>query len=124
MRMTAGTYRHYKGNEYEAFCLARDANGAGEIYVLYRKLYGDRSFWIRPRDMFFEDVEVDGAFTPRFARTGEPEDCEKKIDELKAIASESGAPLRIRHSETMAVYTLAGFEADGTGAVPITPADD
>jgi hypothetical protein len=110
MRMQAGKYRHYKGNDYEAFCLARDING-GELYVLYRKLYCDCSFWIRPRDMFFEDVEDDGAFTARFALVGEPEDCVKKIGELQTIAEENGGALKMRHSETMAVYTIAGYDS-------------
>ncbi len=122
MRMQAGKYRHYKGNDYEAFCLAKDVNG-GEVFVLYRKLYGDCSFWVRPRDMFFEDVEIDGAFTSRFALVGEPENCASKIDELKAIIAESGEPLKLRHSETMAVYTLAGYDSNRADTVLLKPLD-
>jgi len=124
MRMTAGKYRHYKGNDYEAFCLAKDANNpAEEPFVLYRKLYGDHGFWIRPETMFFEDVDVDGGFTPRFALTGEPEKCRDKITELKAIAEESGGRVRMRHSETMAEYAIVSFESDKDEMVLIERTD-
>ena len=29
----------------------------GEEYVVYRKLYGDGSLWIRPKSMFLEKVD-------------------------------------------------------------------
>jgi hypothetical protein len=38
--------------------------------VVYRKLYGDGSLWVRPLKMFIEDVEVDGRMVPRFALLG------------------------------------------------------
>lgn len=62
-----GRYRHYKGNEYEAFDLARHSETL-EWLVLYRPLYGARELWVRPLAMFLEEVEVDGRRQPRFAR--------------------------------------------------------
>lgn len=37
-----------------------------EEMVVYRKLYGDHSLWVRPLTMFLELVEVDGRLVPRF----------------------------------------------------------
>ncbi|NVN90457.1 MAG: DUF1653 domain-containing protein [Desulfuromonadales bacterium] len=66
-----GRYRHYKGNEYEVIGIARHSE-TEENVVVYRKLYGDGSLWVRPLDMFMEDVLVSGRNTPRFERVGDP----------------------------------------------------
>lgn len=60
-----GRYRHYKGNEYQVIGTARHSE-TEERLVVYRKLYGDRSLWVRPLAMFLEDVVVDGRKLPRF----------------------------------------------------------
>ena len=39
-----------------------------EPLVVYRPLYNDSGWWVRPHAMFFEDVEVAGVRQPRFAR--------------------------------------------------------
>ena len=69
-----GKYRHYKGKDYEVFDVAIHSEDES-VYVVYRPLYGDRTLWIRPFDMFVEEVEVDGIAQPRFAYVGDvPED--------------------------------------------------
>ncbi len=65
-----GRYRHYKGNEYEVIGIARHSETEEEL-VVYRKLYGDASLWVRPLAMFLEDVAVDGVQIPRFTYLGE-----------------------------------------------------
>ena len=40
---------------------------SGEYMALYRPLYGEGGLCVRPLDMFFENVEVDGVLQPRFA---------------------------------------------------------
>lgn len=60
-----GRYRHYKGQDYEVLALALHSE-TEETLVVYRKLYGDLSWWVRPLAMFAETVEVDGARVPRF----------------------------------------------------------
>ncbi|GFO57469.1 hypothetical protein GMSM_44760 [Geomonas sp. Red276] len=65
-KLLPGSYRHYKGNEYEVIGIARHSETEEEM-VVYRKLYGDRSLWVRPLAMFQEQVEVDGRLVPRFA---------------------------------------------------------
>jgi len=57
-----GTYRHYKGPLYEVMDVARHSE-TEDWFVVYRALYGERGLWIRPLEMFTE--EVDGV--PRFA---------------------------------------------------------
>jgi len=65
-----GRYRHYKGNIYEVVGIARHSETEEEM-VVYRKLYGDHSLWVRPLGMFVEDVSVDGQSMPRFEWIGE-----------------------------------------------------
>lgn len=62
-----GRYRHYKGGVYELVDFARHSETEEEL-VLYRSAAGE--LWVRPRSMFFETVEVDGAPVPRFERMG------------------------------------------------------
>ena len=49
-------YRHFKGDYYLVEDLANDSE-TGEEYVIYRKLYGDGSLWLRPKGMFLSEVD-------------------------------------------------------------------
>ena len=60
-----GRYRHYKGNMYEVIGTARHSE-TEEWLVLYRCLYGDRSLWVRPVEMFEEEITVEGRTVKRF----------------------------------------------------------
>jgi len=62
-----GRYRHYKGGEYEVLGCARHSETL-EPLVVYRPLYGDTGWWVRPHAMFFGTVTVDGVEQPRFER--------------------------------------------------------
>jgi hypothetical protein len=59
-------YRHYKGGEYFFFDFVTHSE-TGEIMVLYMGAKDGR-LWVRPETMFFEQVEVDGKWIPRFKR--------------------------------------------------------
>ena len=67
----AGRYRHYKGGEYEVLGAARHSESL-EPLVVYRPLYDDSGWWVRPHAMFFGTVEVDGRTVPRFAPLPSP----------------------------------------------------
>ena len=61
-----GRYRHYKGGEYEVMGVARHSETL-EPLVVYRPLYNDVGWWVRPHAMFVETIEIDGRVQPRFA---------------------------------------------------------
>ncbi|MEC4674732.1 MAG: DUF1653 domain-containing protein [Nitrospirota bacterium] len=60
-----GRYRHYKGKDYQVLGCARHSE-TEEEYVVYRALYGEGGWWIRPKFMFHEIVNVEGKELPRF----------------------------------------------------------
>ena len=62
-----GRYRHYKGGAYEVLGVVRHSETL-EPLVLYRPLHNSSGNWVRPFEMFFGEVEVDGAKRPRFER--------------------------------------------------------
>lgn len=65
-----GRYRHYKGNDYLVEDVARHSE-TEEWMVVYRSCYGERGLWVRPLELFVDEVEVDGVRKPRFAWLGE-----------------------------------------------------
>ncbi|MBX3621034.1 MAG: DUF1653 domain-containing protein [Rhizobacter sp.] len=67
---TPGRYRHYKGGEYELVGVARHSETL-EPLVVYRPLYNSSGLWVRPHEMFFGQVLVNGAWCPRFERIGQ-----------------------------------------------------
>ncbi len=60
-----GKYRHFKGNEYRVEGIAKHSETLEEM-VVYRPLYGEGGLWVRPKDMFLEEVCRDGKRFPRF----------------------------------------------------------
>jgi GNAT superfamily N-acetyltransferase len=65
-----GIYRHYKGNLYEVIDLAKDSEKLQDL-VVYRALHDSGQLWVRPLQMFFENVEVNGKILKRFEFVGE-----------------------------------------------------
>ena len=65
MELKPGKYRHFKGNEYELLFVATHSE-TGEQMVVYRALYGEGGFWVRPASMWTEHGERDGYSGPRF----------------------------------------------------------
>lgn len=66
-----GVYRHYKGGEYEVIGVARHSE-THEPLVVYRPLYNNTGWWVRPHAMFFESVEVNGVRRARFEKVTAP----------------------------------------------------
>ena len=60
-----GIYRHFKGNRYEVVDFVKHSETT-EIMVLYRALYGEGELWVRPLDMWDEEIERDGKKIKRF----------------------------------------------------------
>lgn len=50
-----GIYRHYKGNFYIVEDIAVHSETL-EKMVVYRALYEDNKLWVRPYNMFLEEV--------------------------------------------------------------------
>ena len=67
MEIKKGKYRHFKGNEYEVIAIAKHSETCEEM-VVYRALYGDGGYWVRPANMWDETVERDGVTYKRFTK--------------------------------------------------------
>lgn len=64
-----GKYRHFKGNEYEVIAVAKNSETLEEM-VVYRALYGEKEYWVRPASMWNEEVQRDGKIYKRFTFLG------------------------------------------------------
>lgn len=87
-----GRYRHYKGGEYEVLGVTRHTE-TREVLVLYRTLYDDSGLWVRPYEMFFGQVEINGRSQARFAR----------MDDRVAPAERAAAPVTITTHDDLPV---------------------
>jgi len=65
--LPAGRYRHYKQMDYEVIGVVRHSETL-EPLVLYKALYGEQGWWVRPFAMFTEEVMVDGVRRVRFEK--------------------------------------------------------
>ncbi|HAV11543.1 MAG TPA: DUF1653 domain-containing protein [Candidatus Moranbacteria bacterium] len=68
--MKLGKYKHFKGGIVEVIAIAHHSETLEDI-VVYKALYecrdfGKGSIWVRPKQMFLENVVIDGKETPRF----------------------------------------------------------
>lgn len=63
-----GLYRHYKNKMYRVVDVVRHSETLEEL-VLYEALYENESgrLWVRPKQMFLENLVIDGRSVPRFA---------------------------------------------------------
>jgi hypothetical protein len=68
-----GLYRHYKGKMYRVCGIVRHSETLEEL-VHYEALYENDlgRFWVRPKEMFLSDVEIDGITRPRFELVDAP----------------------------------------------------
>jgi hypothetical protein len=62
-----GRYRHYKGGLYDVVGTVRHSETL-EPMTLYRALYGAHGLWVRPANMFNEDVVIGGVKQARFTK--------------------------------------------------------
>lgn len=76
--MKLGLYRHYKGGHYKVLGICLHSETKEEL-VLYEPLNKDgaTNFWVRPLEMFLEDIEIDGKKIPRFQYIGDQKSKER-----------------------------------------------
>ncbi|RUM76888.1 MAG: DUF1653 domain-containing protein [Sulfurovum sp.] len=68
MELKKGLYRHYKGNMYEVYMTAQHSE-TEEWMVVYQALYGEKGMWVRPYEIFIENVELkNGKIVKRFQK--------------------------------------------------------
>lgn len=65
MKIQPGKYQHFKGNFYQVIDTVTHSE-TQETLVLYKPLYGEQALWVRPIEMFLEEVERDGKVFKRF----------------------------------------------------------
>lgn len=63
-------YKHYKNLPYRLLDIVKHSETQEDL-VLYETLYDNDGgrLWVRPKDMFFETVEVQGIKQPRFQKS-------------------------------------------------------
>lgn len=71
--METGYYKHYKGQKYEVLFVALHSETMEEM-VVYKPLYKSISdYWIRPKKMFCEEIEINGQKIKRFEKISDLE---------------------------------------------------
>jgi hypothetical protein len=73
--MELGKYKHYKGNTYEVIAMAHHSETLEKL-VVYKALYhsadfGEGAIWVRPLEMFNEEIMIDGKPVKRFEKVVE-----------------------------------------------------
>lgn len=65
-----GLYEHYKGKHYKVIGVAKHSETL-ESLVVYKACYGNEELWVRPYNMFCENVTVNGTVIERFKYLGD-----------------------------------------------------
>ena len=66
-----GKYRHYKGREIKVIAIVKHSETLEDL-VLYEHTDEEKPvWWVRSKQMFFENVERDGKVMKRFEFVGE-----------------------------------------------------
>ena len=60
-----GKYRHYKGDLYQVLGTCKHTETSEDL-VYYKALYGTHQIWVRPLKIFFENIQFQGIWQPRF----------------------------------------------------------
>jgi hypothetical protein len=68
-KVKLGTYEHYKGDKCTVLGVAKHSEALEEMVVYTHKYENELSaIWVRPLEMFLENVVVDGKKIPRFKK--------------------------------------------------------
>ena len=65
MDIIGKSYKHYKGNVYKIIGEAKHSETLEDL-IIYEDLSDTTKVWVRPKEMFFETVLIDGYEIPRF----------------------------------------------------------
>lgn len=65
-------FKHYKGGKYELLAEGQHSETQEKV-VVYKALFGGGKVWVRPYDMFYGNVEINGKEHKRFAEITEAE---------------------------------------------------
>lgn len=60
-----GIYLHYKGEKYRVLYEAKHSE-TEEALVVYQNIKDENKIWVRPKQTFTEEVEIEGIKKPRF----------------------------------------------------------
>ena len=80
-----GIYKHFKGGEYRIVFEAKDSEDKKDI-VVYQDVKDEKKIWARPREMFLDEVEVEGKKVKRFEYIKEEEKSEFEDLYKRALA--------------------------------------
>jgi len=62
-----GIYKHYKGGYYGVIGIGKHSETYEEV-VIYRDVDDEKKIWVRPIEMWFEEVIVEGEKVCRFRK--------------------------------------------------------
>lgn len=75
---------HFKGGLYKMLGTACHSESLEKV-VVYQALYGSNKIWVRPLDMFFDKITLNGVLIDRFKEISKEEmSCllQKKIEDI------------------------------------------
>ncbi len=65
MDETKKFYQHFKGGKYIIIAEGQDSESLTPV-VIYQELYGEHKVWVRPKEMFYGTVVINGVEFLRF----------------------------------------------------------
>ena len=65
MDKTKKYYRHFKGGKYVVLAEGQDSESLIPV-VIYQALYGEHKIWVRPKEMLYGTVVIEGIELSRF----------------------------------------------------------
>ena len=71
--VNGGIYEHYKKKLYKVIGVATHSETLEKL-VVYQPLYGESGLWVRPEQMFCDQVNKDGKMVERFRYIGNDAD--------------------------------------------------